>query len=99
MPELPIFDELNHPMTAQAPTPEIIKVAIIEDQRDIREGLATMFKFTGGYRSTGCYRSMEEALEKISGDVLKHIVVVGVPPLADDVLAIKDVMRGSRALY
>ena len=64
MPELPIFDELNHTTTAPAPPP-VIKVAIIEDQRDIREGLATMFKFTGGYRSTGCYRSMEEALEKI----------------------------------
>ena len=80
MPELPIFDELNHPMTAQAPTPEIIKVAIIEDQRDIREGLATMFKFTGGYRSTGCYRSMEEALEKISGDVPNVTLVdIGLP--------------------
>ena len=42
-----------------------IKVAIIEDLRDIREGLAMIIKFTGGFRCTGSFRSMEEALEKI----------------------------------
>jgi DNA-binding NarL/FixJ family response regulator len=50
---------------ARAETTASIKVAIIEDQRDIREGLATMLRFTEGYDCTGCYRSMEEALEKI----------------------------------
>jgi DNA-binding NarL/FixJ family response regulator len=48
-----------------ASSPPIIKVAIVEDQRDIREGLATLIKFTGGYHCTGSFRSMEEALEKI----------------------------------
>ena len=43
----------------------VIKVAIIEDLRDIREGLAMIIKFTGGFRCTGSFRSMEEALERI----------------------------------
>jgi len=36
----------------------IIKVAIVEDLRDIREGLATLIKFTDGYRCTSSFRSM-----------------------------------------
>jgi DNA-binding NarL/FixJ family response regulator len=54
-----------------------IKVAIIEDQRDIREGLATMLRFTEGYDCTGHYRSMEEALEKI-GRELPNVVLVDI---------------------
>ena len=56
-------------MTTQPPTaPDVIKVAIIEDQREIREGLAMLIGMTPGYRCTGTYRSMEEALEKIASD-------------------------------
>ena len=55
--------------TTQPPTmPDVIKVAIIEDQREIREGLAMLIGMTPGYRCTGSYRSMEEALEKIASD-------------------------------
>ena len=35
--------------------PAIIKVAIVEDQRDIREGLASLIKYTDGYQCTGSY--------------------------------------------
>ena len=42
-----------------------IKVAIVEDQREIREGLAELIGTTPGYRCTGAYGSMEEALEKL----------------------------------
>ena len=42
-----------------------IKVAIVEDQREIREGLAELIGATPGYRCTGAYGSMEEALEKL----------------------------------
>ena len=42
-----------------------IKVAIVEDLRDIREGLAQLINATPGYRCTGVYASMEEAIEKI----------------------------------
>ena len=42
-----------------------IKLAIVEDQREIREGLAQLINATPGYRCTGVYASMEDALEKI----------------------------------
>jgi DNA-binding NarL/FixJ family response regulator len=45
--------------------PETIKVAIIEDLRDIREGLATMINFTEGFECVGKYNSMEEAIPSI----------------------------------
>ncbi len=51
------------------PPPALIKVAIIEDLRPIREGLAMLIGGTEGYSCTGSYRSMEEALEKIKHDV------------------------------
>ena len=71
-------------MTGQAvpsaSTGGVIKVAIIEDQRDIREGLAAMLRFTSGYVCTGSYRSMEEALEQIKGNVPDVALVdIGLP--------------------
>ena len=45
--------------------PETIRVAIVEDRREIRDGLGMLINGTAGYRVTGSYRSMEEALEKI----------------------------------
>ncbi len=39
-----------------------IKVAIIEDDRRIREGLSVLINGAAGYRCTGAFRSMEEAL-------------------------------------
>jgi len=42
-----------------------IKIAIVEDQREIREGLAQLINATPGYRCTGAYASMEEAIEKL----------------------------------
>lgn len=44
---------------------EITKVAIVEDQREIREGLGQLINATPSYRCTGIYASMEDALEKI----------------------------------
>jgi len=42
-----------------------IKIAIVEDLREIREGLARLINSTPGFRCTGVYASMEDALEKI----------------------------------
>ena len=44
---------------------QIIKTSIVEDMRDIREGLATLINFTEGFTCTGSYRSMEEAIPQI----------------------------------
>ena len=46
-----------------------IKTAIVEDIRDIREGLATLINFTDGFTCTGAFRSMEEAIPRIKGNV------------------------------
>jgi DNA-binding NarL/FixJ family response regulator len=42
-----------------------IKVAIIEDERDIREGLGMLIGYTEGFECVGKYGSMEEALPSI----------------------------------
>jgi DNA-binding NarL/FixJ family response regulator len=49
----------------QAPTSRDIKVVIIEDRREIREGLATLIQFTEGYTCIGRFYSMEEALAQM----------------------------------
>jgi DNA-binding NarL/FixJ family response regulator len=51
-------------------TPETspIRVAIIEDRRELREGLAMLIGGTEGFRCSGKYRSMEEALDAIAAE-------------------------------
>ncbi len=48
---------------------EIIKTAIVEDMRDIREGLVTLINFTDGFTCTGSYRSMEDAIPQIKHNI------------------------------
>jgi DNA-binding NarL/FixJ family response regulator len=57
----------NNPNTPTEPSspPSVIKVAIIEDERDIRECLTYLVNGTEGYSCSGSYRTMEEALDKI----------------------------------
>ena len=45
-----------------------IRTAIVEDRRDIREGLSVLINGTPGYACAGSYGSMEEAIEKIGRD-------------------------------
>jgi DNA-binding NarL/FixJ family response regulator len=49
--------------------PETIKVALIEDRREIRDGLAMLINGTSGFKCTGAYRSMEDALPRIGTDL------------------------------
>lgn len=46
-----------------------IRTAIIEDQKNIREGLASLLNFTPGFECVGSYNSMEEALYRIKSNV------------------------------
>ena len=48
------------------PAPATVRVAIIEDQREVRESLATLINGTSGFACAGNYRTMEEALQHIS---------------------------------
>lgn len=59
------------------PVRTTIKVAIIEDRREIREGLSILIQFTDGFSSVGQFYSMEEALMKI-GACLPDVVLIDI---------------------
>src|SRR5438552_7716954 len=46
----------------------MIRIGIVEDMRDIREGLALLIGSANGFRSVGAWPSMEEAMDCIARD-------------------------------
>src|SRR5688572_29443593 len=64
-------------------TAQVIKVAIVEDQPEIREGLGFLINNTDGYRCAGTYGSVEEALKRL-GDDLPDVVLmdIGLPGMS-----------------
>ena len=62
-------DDLNYYSAILMSETRTIKVAIVEDVREIREGLAQLINATPGFRCSGVYASMEEALEKIPNNL------------------------------
>jgi DNA-binding NarL/FixJ family response regulator len=75
--------ESTNTQTAADMRPGLIRTAIVEDKRDIREGLAMLINGTAGYRCTGSYASMEEALRNISR-ALPEVVLcdIGLPGMS-----------------
>jgi DNA-binding NarL/FixJ family response regulator len=66
--------------TSGAPS---IRVAVIEDQRDIREGLATLINGTGGFQITGAFGSIESALPFIFKDPPDILLLdIGLPGMS-----------------
>jgi DNA-binding NarL/FixJ family response regulator len=60
-----------------------ITVAIVEDQRDIREGLTMLVNGTPGYRCIGSYGSMEAALDRIGADTPDVVLSdIGLPGMS-----------------
>jgi DNA-binding NarL/FixJ family response regulator len=61
----------------------VINVAIIEDLRDVREGLAVLINGSAGFRCVATFRTMEEALNRI-GDDLPSVVLtdIGLPGMS-----------------
>jgi DNA-binding NarL/FixJ family response regulator len=55
-----------HPQPGDTRPGAPLHVVIIEDQRDVREGLATLIHGTPGFRCTRSYRTMDEALRAMS---------------------------------
>jgi DNA-binding NarL/FixJ family response regulator len=53
----------------------MIRVAIVEDKREIREGLAMLIGATEAFSSTGAWRSIEEAIPKLGADVPDIVLV------------------------
>jgi DNA-binding NarL/FixJ family response regulator len=64
-----MFQQMRAKNIMEAAGARLIKVVIIEDLRDIREGLAALLNGTEGYKCVGKFGSMEEALRNIQRDV------------------------------
>lgn len=65
------------------PNRDVIKLAIIEDQRKIRDGLKVLIDGTEGYRCCGSFGSMEEALQKIGYELPDVALVdIGLPGMS-----------------
>jgi DNA-binding NarL/FixJ family response regulator len=61
----------------------IISVAVIEDEREVREGVALLINGTEGYRCVGEYRSMEEALARLGKQTPDAVLVdIGLPGMS-----------------
>jgi len=67
-------------MTSQA---DAIRVAIVEDQREVREGLALLIGHTEGYRSRGAFASVEDALAHMKAACPDVVLVdIGLPGMS-----------------
>lgn len=68
-------------------------VIIIEDIRDVRDGLSALINGTPGFRCTGAYRTMEEALARIGGQSPGVILTdIGLPGMSgsDGIRALRE---------
>jgi len=58
----------------------LVKVALIEDQRDLREGLAILVNGSPGFRCTAAFGTMEQALRSIESDLPDVVLTdIGLP--------------------
>jgi DNA-binding NarL/FixJ family response regulator len=78
-----MIDADHNPSSSSPQEPSLIRVGIIEDRREIREALAMLINGTAGFRCTASYRTMEEALDKISRE-LPDVVLsdIGLPGMS-----------------
>lgn len=66
-----------------------IKVAVIEDLREVREGLAMLINGTEGFLCVGRFRSMEEAIANLSRELPDIVLTdIGLPGM-DGIAGIK----------
>jgi DNA-binding NarL/FixJ family response regulator len=65
------------------PPASLVKVAIVEDHREFRDYLGALIGGAEGFRCTGSYRSMEEALDKIGFELPDAVLVdIGLPGMS-----------------
>ena len=62
---------------------ETVSMMIVEDQRDLREGLSTLVDFTPGFKCAGAFRSMEECLARVKYELPDVILSdIGLPGMS-----------------
>lgn len=60
-----------------------VKVIIIEDLRDVREGLAVLINGSSGFQCIASYRTMEDALRSVNGDLPDVVLTdIGLPGMS-----------------
>ena len=65
------------------PSGDAIKVAIIEGQQVLREGLAFLINSTEGFHCTGSFASVEQAMMRIADDLPQVMLVdIGLPGIS-----------------
>jgi DNA-binding NarL/FixJ family response regulator len=70
-------------MTATDTTDRVIRAMIVEDQKDLREGLSTLVNFTPGFTCIGAFRTMEECIARIRHEVPDVILSdIGLPGMS-----------------
>jgi DNA-binding NarL/FixJ family response regulator len=73
----------ENPAHPASPPPPPIRVLIVEDQRELREGLAILINGTPGFRCLGSFRTMEEALRAIARDLPDLLLTdIGLPGMS-----------------
>src|SRR5262245_2691802 len=64
-------------------SPVSIRVAIVEDIRALREGYRALIDGTQGYVCTGCFRTMEDALQQIGVSIPDIVLIdIGLPGMS-----------------
>jgi DNA-binding NarL/FixJ family response regulator len=65
------------------PAPGPIRVVIVEDLREVREGLTTLINGTHGFACAGGYRTMEDAIQALSAESPSLILTdIGLPGMS-----------------
>ncbi|HMT07046.1 MAG TPA: response regulator transcription factor [Pyrinomonadaceae bacterium] len=60
-----------------------IRILIVEDQRNLREGLETLINFTPGFECSGAFRTMEDALHRAKHDLPDVVLTdIGLPGMS-----------------
>ena len=68
---------------APVPIPSLMKVALIEDLREVRDGLTALINGTRGFKCIGSYYSMEAALARIDNEAPDVILTdIGLPGMS-----------------
>lgn len=62
---------------------QTIKILIVEDERNLREGLETLINFTPGFKCSGAFRTMEETLSHVRRDLPDIVLTdIGLPGIS-----------------